>query len=358
VNDTLKFILGIAGALITLYIIWYFSDIVAYIAIAAVLSLIGAPVVDIFKTLRFKNFGMPDWLASLLTIVSFFLLIAGVVSLFVPLVVEQANIVMNIDYNEVQRSLRQPIQSINDFADRFMLNNEEGLTFVDMMVANLQNLVETSQVFDIFNSILGFTGDFILGLFAVVFILFFFLKEENMFDSLVLAITPDKHENKVVRIINTGKEYLSRYFIGVISQISIIATLVSIFLWLIGIENALLIGFFAGLVNLIPYIGPIIGALFGLIVAATTNLDMSFYTEMLPMLGGVAAVFLVVQLLDNAVFQPFIFSNSVKAHPVEIFVVILIAAKLGGARWSYRYDHRDSDLYDSACVCEGVFSPV
>jgi predicted PurR-regulated permease PerM len=123
---------------------------------------------------------------------------------------------------------------------------------------------------------------------------------------------------------------LTRYFGGILIQMTIITAFVSVLLGLFGIQNALLIGFFAALINVIPYVGPLIGATFGLIITISSNLDLEFYTQMLPMLVKVVAVFGAMQLLDNFMLQPWIFSNSVLAHPLEIFIVILMGAQLNG----------------------------
>jgi predicted PurR-regulated permease PerM len=123
---------------------------------------------------------------------------------------------------------------------------------------------------------------------------------------------------------------LRRYFIGILIQVTTITILVSTALAIVGIKNALLIGFFAAIINLIPYIGPIIGATFGVILTISSNLDVDFYTVMFPMIIKVVAVFAGMQLIDNFVLQPFIYGTSAKAHPLEIFIVILVAAEIGG----------------------------
>ena len=65
-------------------------------------------------------------------------------------------------------------------------------------------------------------------------------------------------------------------------------------------------------------------------ISSTIEMSPDFYTETLPLILKVVGVFLTMQMLDNFLLQPFIFSNSVKAHPLEIFIIILVGAKLGG----------------------------
>jgi len=90
------------------------------------------------------------------------------------------------------------------------------------------------------------------------------------------------------------------------------------------------VGVFAGLINVIPYIGPWVGALFGLVVVIANNLGSNFMGVTLPLMIGVVIVVTVVQLIDNMVFQTVIYSNSIRVHPLEIFFVTLIAGSLAG----------------------------
>jgi predicted PurR-regulated permease PerM len=126
------------------------------------------------------------------------------------------------------------------------------------------------------------------------------------------------------------KRLLTRYFIGILFDMLFVAALTTISLSLLGVRNALLIGMFAGLVNVIPYVGPLIGATFGILIGVTSNIGLDFHTQLLPLIYKIATSFLIIQLLDAMVFQPLVISNIVKAHPLEIFIVILIAGSLAG----------------------------
>ena len=169
-----------------------------------------------------------------------------------------------------------------------------------------------------------------IGIFSVVFITFFFLKEEGLFASFLAAIMPQEYDAKVHHALSDIAIMLRRYFRGLVLQMLSVATFVTIALSLLGIKNALLIGVLAALLNVIPYVGPIIGAVFGIIFTISSGLDLDFYTQMLPQIIKVAAVFAAAQMLDNYILQPYIFSNSVLAHPLEIFIVVLMGAKING----------------------------
>ncbi len=227
--------------------------------------------------------------------------------------------------------MEEPISRINEFAERYQLQENQDQTFVEGVLDQVKSFLNGTRIFDWLNSILGFTTNILINTFSVLFVLFFFLRDENMIGRLASSVTPDRYEQHVTNLLDKVNFYLKRYFLGIVLQLTIITAVVTIGMLILGVKNALLIGFFAGIVNLIPYVGPLIGAMFGLYVGITSNLNLDFYTQLLPLSGGIVAVFLIAQALDNIFLQPVIQSNAVRAHPLEIFVVILAAAKLGGA---------------------------
>jgi predicted PurR-regulated permease PerM len=143
-------------------------------------------------------------------------------------------------------------------------------------------------------------------------------------------MVPTGYEHQTKQAVDETSKLLIRYFVGILTQIIIIILIVSIGLTFFGVKNALLIAFFAALMNVIPYIGPIIGVFFAVILTLSSNTEIPFYTEMIPLLFRVMGVFAFMQLIDNILLQPNIFSKSVKAHPLEIFIVVMMGAKIGG----------------------------
>jgi len=113
-------------------------------------------------------------------------------------------------------------------------------------------------------------------------------------------------------------------------QVIILFVLYSIILLIVGVENALIIAFFCALLNLIPYLGPVIGSILMMGFVISDNLGADFTEVIFPKLIIIAIGYALVQLLDNFVNQPLIFGKSVKSHPLEIFIIILIAGLLFG----------------------------
>lgn len=312
------------------FIAWYFSDIISYFIIAGVISLIGTPLVELLCRIKIKGKTLPRFLSALVTLLLIYALFFGILAMFIPLVISEAEILANIDVNEVLIKLQEPLNQTEEFINRFQGDAANPLVIEDYLKDSLVNLINVADVTNLLNSLFGIAGNFFVTLFSVSFLSFFFLKDKDSFKNIILILSPTKHEDSVRRIMHESKQLLSRYFIGVIIQISIIITVISIGLSIIGVKNAILIGFIAGLFNIIPYIGPIVGATLGITIGITTGVTGADFTGLLPLVGKMVLVFAIAQTLDNLVLQPLIFSKSVKAHPIEIFVVILAAGSISG----------------------------
>ncbi|MEM9918841.1 MAG: AI-2E family transporter [Bacteroidota bacterium] len=313
-------------------VFYYFSSIVAYVLIAWVLSLIGQPLMRLFqKEIKMGKFRwrMGPNLASVLTLVCFFVLTFLLFYMFVPLVIEQARNLATVDYTAIANALQEPLGQINERLIEWGLTSANQSAEAQLQEA-LQGRFEPSMIGNFFGSIVGAAGNLIFAIFSIVFITFFFLKEQGLFVNFLVAIAPNRYEDRIRHGLKSITSLLTRYFGGILLQSTVITIFVSVLLGLLGIKNALLIGFFAGVINVIPYLGPLIGAAFGIFITISSNLDLDFYNEMLPLLLRVVLVFGAMQMLDNFVLQPFIFSNSVLAHPLEIFIIVLVGAQLDG----------------------------
>ena len=329
-SNTQRIILSILGLVALVLVFWYLSNIVAYVLVSAVLALIGRPLVTLLCKVKIGRFQVPSGLAAVITLLAFVLLAVGFVSLFVPLVVQQARIISSIDINEVAHRLDEPLAELESLLSQYALSDAEEHNAEVFLQEKLATVLDFTRVSDVFGGLVGAFGNIFMALFSVLFITFFFLKDRNLLTNFIFGLTPDRHVEKVKNIIRNARSTLSRYFIGIIIQVTTITTLVTIGLMIVGVENALVIGFFAGLINVIPYIGPLIGASFGIVIGVSSNLHLDFYTELVPLIGWIALVFVCMQLLDNFLLQPMIFSNSVDIHPLEVFLLILIGSSLAG----------------------------
>lgn len=324
-NQGVKNIITLITVVIGFLLAWKLKTIVGYVLISLVLALIGRPIILILKKPSFKGKKLPNGLIAAFTLLILFIFFSGVFSLFIPLVMEEARIISSINFENVAEGLKEPINDCQNWLQTNHLMSPE-----NNLEDELFSIFSFTQVGTLFNSIFGILGNSLIGLFSIMFITFFFLKEKYLVNTVITAFTPEDKQENINNILKNTKELLSRYFIGIIIQIAAITLLVSTSLSFLGVQHAILIGFLAGVINVIPYIGPIIGGIIGVLIGISTNLHLDFYNEILPLSGKIFLVFAAMQLIDNFVFQPLIFSNSVKAHPLEIFLVVLSAGIIWG----------------------------
>ncbi|MFB6257682.1 MAG: AI-2E family transporter [Flavobacteriales bacterium] len=325
-----KFWLGLIGIVLLLGILWYLRTILYYIMIAAVLSFIGRPLVEWMQRLRIRGKPIPNAVAAFIVLLIYMAAIVGFISLFVPLVAEEIRILSSVRVEDVVKSLRDPIEQIEAWMEKSGLAPPEGVDLVSRIRDQLAGALHVRDLPSLITAFFGKLGGIFITFFSIFFITFFFLKEEKLLYTMVLSVTPSGHVEKMENVLRNTKRLLSRYFIGILIQVIVITTIVSVGLSLIGIDNAVVIGFMAGIMNIVPYLGPLIGAGIGITVGITTNLQLSFYSEMVPMIGQILLVFVIVQMVDNFLLQPLIYSTSAKAHPLEVFLVVLVGATLAG----------------------------
>jgi predicted PurR-regulated permease PerM len=320
-NGIIRAIAILCGVMLLLYFLYKIQAVIGYVAIAAVISLIGRPVVLFLEQrLKFKN-----TLAVVVTMLALLGIFIGLIGLFIPLMVEQGQNLSLLDIEQLQSNLENLYIEILTYFDLHQVDVEASIKD-----SNLLSKVDFSLIPVFLNVILGGLGSFSIGLFSVLFISFFFLKDSRLFEGGLLTLVPKGKEDRWQTSLTKIKDLLSRYFIGLIFQILILFIIYTIGLLIVGVENSIVIAFLCALLNLIPYVGPVIGVALMLTLTMTSNLGQSFSAVILPKTLWVLVVFVIGQLVDNFGSQPIIFSKSVKSHPLEIFLVILITGLLFG----------------------------
>src|ERR1051325_4625467 len=308
------------------FAVWFFWHIFIYIIIAAILALVGQPIDRFYtKHLRFGKFKLTPTFSALLAFLTLFLGFFLLSEFFVPLVVEEAKIISSLDRDSIIASLQTPIDGIERTLRNFNLDFD-GVNFQQYLQNKMMSFLTVANLSNVVNQIIGLLGDFFIAVFAIGFLTFFFLRDEDLIISTLFSMVPSAYSEKVKSVWLESERLLKRYFIGVLLEVLLVITFLSIGLWACGIRHAILIGLFAGLMNVIPYVGPLIGCAFALFIGLTTNPDMSMISVMVRIL----IVFPAVNLADAFFLQPLIYSSSVKAHPVEIFLIILVGAAIGG----------------------------
>jgi predicted PurR-regulated permease PerM len=331
-NRTFKYILIGLGILLIILSVWYFINIVAYILISAVLALIGKPIVDSLGKIHIGKFEIPKTLRAFIALIAIWTFFITIFSLLVPLISGELISLSNIDVDSALYSLSDPIAKFEGFIEEYNLAGTSNFSIEEYINTKLGEIINATFITNFLSKLAGLLEHIFIALFSITFITFFFLKDEKLFSDSILLIVPDKNADSFKNAMSSARKLLIRYFIGMLFQMTGIFTLLTVGLNIVGLGFGLsvLIAFIAAVLNIIPYIGPLIGAIIGVLLTIASNLDLNFYNEIVPILGWVLLVFVITKLTDDFIFQPFIFSNSVKAHPLEIFLVILIAGSLTG----------------------------
>jgi len=319
-NGILRAIGVLAAVFIGLYFLWQIQSVLIYLLVAMILTLIGNPMMSFFKRrLKFNNI-----FAVIATLLIFISVIAGFVLMSVPLIVNQGQNLALLNTRAIEENITQLVTQITIFLESHNIDSSQ------LLKANVTSKLNFNFIPNFLNAILATLSSFGIGLASVLFITFFFLKDTNLFINGFKEIIPDAHEEKILNSLNKINHLLSRYFIGLLLQLFIIFILYLVVLLIFGVPNAFVIAFLCAVLNIIPYIGPLIGSVMAAVLTMLSNLGNDFQSEILPTTIYVMIGFWIVQVIDNNVSSPLIFSNSVKSHPLEIFLVILIAGFLFG----------------------------
>lgn len=329
-KKTNRNILIAIGIVLLLAIVYFFFDIVSWLIIAWILSLIGQPMMRLLKRVKIGRFSLGINVRAVLTLLSFFVIILAFIALFAPPILQQARNLASVDYGAIVHSLDKPIADFTERMANLGLIEHTDDSPSDFIRDNIIMKLSPAKITNIFGTVIGTTGNLLVSIFSIIFITFFFLKDNGLFMKGLLTIVPTKYESETKNIIASSIRMLTRYFGGILIQVTIVSIYLAVLLGILGIPSALLIAFFAALINVIPYVGPMIGGAFGIFIAISSNLDADFYTVMVPMILKVVAVFVSMQMFDNFLIQPYVYSNSVMAHPLEIFIIVLVGAKVGG----------------------------
>ena len=324
-NGILRAIAILVGVVLVFYFLYVIRSVLAYLAIAVVTALIGRPLV-LFLRRRLK---FPNILAVITTMLLMVGVLAGIFALFIPLLTEQGKNLSLLNIDELQTSLNTLYRQIMDYLGLSSNMVEEVIEDAEIE-KNILEGFNIGFIPNLLNSFLDILSTASIGLFSVLFITFFFLKDSKLFQNGLLIFIPQTKERGTINSIDKINGLLSRYFVGLLLQIFILFIIYTIVLLIVGIENAIVIAFLCALFNIIPYVGPIIGGVLMLTLTMTSNLGSDFSDIILPKTGYVLLGLVIGQLVDNFFSQPFIFSNSVKSHPLEIFLIIIIAGLLFG----------------------------
>ena len=331
-----KWLLAAFVAVIAWLLFRQFGSVVVYVLLAGVVSLIAKPLKMMLAKIRIKGHRAPDWFLAILSILLILVIFCGIIAGLAPMVKEVISDVASVTGDTSLGAISSNLAELNAYLVK-TFDLDPGFRIEVAILHQVKSLINVNIFGNVIGSVASALASFGIGLFSVVFIAFFFIRDEKLFSRIICALAPDRHEEEVAQSLSDVEHLLSRYFIGLIVEMTCVGLIDFLGLWAIArleLGTAIGIGFMAGLLNIIPYVGPLLGGVLGTIIAMTIRycgtgacgLDIGFWG----FLAILVAIFMLAQLVDNFILQPVIYSTSIQASPLEIFIVMLLAGTMGG----------------------------
>ena len=302
--------LGIIALIILVFPL--LKSIITPMVISLLLSLLLTPLVD-----QMENSGINRGAAIGLLFIFFGSLIALCFKFLIPIISYEIETLSRALANKDAQTLINKLQIT--LTQRIpILKNPE---IARQVSARLQVLF-TSLLTKSLNLLFAILSSFTM-IIVVPFMTFFFLKDGHRIKKFIIQSVPNRYFEMSLNLLYKINLQLGNYFRGQLLVSMIIGALSVVTLYSLNVPYFFIIGIIAGLANMIPYFGPVVGALPAILVAIVENGTLG------PVLGIVIA-FAMIQLLDNILISPLIVSKSIQIHPLLVILVILIGSNIGG----------------------------
>ena len=306
-------VLKVSVLLVILLAFFWISSLVPSLVLTLILSALLAFVLKpLVKILEFRL-----GLRRSIAIASVFILVGGGMVLIsmelVPVMIARAQLL----YSQFKNF---PFQDkLNDAAT----NLTKSLPFLDPSSVAAKANSFISQSLQSLGSAVEDVVSFIAILTIVPFITYFILAEGDRAQKKLIERVPNKYFEMALNVLNKIERDLVGYLRGWILDSVIIGLLSILGLWLLGIDYPILIGAVAGIANLVPYLGPVVGAVPAFLVSLTQFGDFR-------MLVPIAVLSIAIQAIDNMFVQPLCFAKTVDMHPLTVIVVLIVGNELMG----------------------------
>ena len=259
--------------------------------------------------------GVSRKLATVLIFVFLVLLLVTFVYTLFPAVVAQiVGLQQAFDVSDVDRLLYDIDWIINGVLGRF------GAGTVDVPTVAYEWLAEQSgSLLSLIPSAVSLVTDIVI----VPFIMFFLLRDGIEMKKTFISWVPNRYFEFALTVVHKSSVKLGAYLRGQATAALVVGVLASTALKLIGVDYFLVVGIFAGIANMIPYLGPFAGGVVAVVVSALT-------TGSLQDAPWIIGAFVVIQLIDNTLVQPLVLSRNVEMHPLAILLIVIIGGQLFG----------------------------
>ncbi len=324
-----RFFVGLAGVVLAAFLLWYFSEVVVFILVSAVLAIMTRSLVNRIEGVKLFGRSVSRGVASMLTLFIIWIIFAILISGLLPLIFTKLYQLTNIDLRAVLKSVEEPLLSMQHYMQELLSLPESNLSLSDALLSLAREHIDFQSINTIFSSFVGLAASSMISFFSISFITFFFIKDENLLYNMVSSIFPSEYSENIDRAIKSITHLLSRYFVGLLVESALIATAVTLALICFGMvpHDALFMGVVMGILNVIPYAGPFIGACICIFLSVASPIEsMGIGGTVMATMVSIAAI----KGVDDFLLQPNLYSERVKAQPLEIFIVILMSGYVAG----------------------------
>jgi predicted PurR-regulated permease PerM len=280
-----------------------------------IISLLLAYILDPVVT-ALESRGVPRGLATLLVLLFLGTTIAVLAILLVPVIIHQVRALQSGATTQVAAKAIETIQQ----------SLRERLSFLGLGSLDLGAKIEEFKRTigeKVFEFLVKDSLELVISVVTIPFMMFFFLKDGRDLKKRVVSMVPNRYFEFTLDLLYKMDVQLGNYLRGQFVDALTFGVLSIIALWILGVNYFVFLGAFAGLANLIPYVGPIAGMVPAAIVAVLNSGS----------LGSAVAViiaFAILKLVDDFVVQPLVVASSVEMHPVLVLVAIMIGGELFG----------------------------
>ncbi|MCE5252108.1 AI-2E family transporter [bacterium] len=311
--------LSVVGVCVLIFIAAKLSLLLAPFAVSYILYFVLKPFVNMLEERNLKHI-----YSVIIVFTVAFGLITLVFILLVPAIASEISSIQDKldDYIGVfTEILSKSKSSLSSFSN--------GLSFLFSESDSISNEIETnvkSTILSFVRKIPSMLFTFLpLVLYTTVipFATFFFLLDDTKIKKRVISLIPNRYFETSLLLFHSLNQQFGWLLMGMFISVIIISILSSFGLWIIGLEYPIIVGIFAGVSNLIPYVGPVVGTLVACFVAVMTSMPLYYFVKII-------LVFLAVNLIDNVFVQPLVMSRAANLHPLFVIILVLFGSKFGG----------------------------
>jgi len=293
------------------FFLFFVRDVLLIVFVALILASALDPWVDFMQ----KN-KIPRGLGILIIYLIAVLIFAGTIYLIIPpIAVEVKN--LSKDFPLYWEKIVGNIENFRTYSDSHgWTENIQGS--LNELQSNVGALAGAAG--GIFNTAFAFLGG-IISILIVAVLTFYLTVEEHAMKRVLRSLVPVKHQPYVTHLVNRIQEKIGMWLRGQLILSLIIFLLSWLGLSLLGIKYALVLALFAGVTELIPYLGPFIGAIPAVFIALTQSPALAV---------GVVVVYVIIQQLENHIIVPKVMQKAVGLNPIITIISMMIGFKLAG----------------------------